>query len=278
MAPLFGHEATLYDAEDILLKLDYRAEKNKDDRDQDRLERVKKILAAVLPDLTGARDVRILGPEVLGRPQEEGGVRFKMPYGIVPMSALSLGYQTMLTWVVDLAMRLYDRYPDSPKPLSEPGIVFIDSIDIHLHPKWQRQVMQDLSSHFPALQFIATAHSPLIVQATQGANLSVLQKEESGQVSIEGHLEAVNDWRVDQILTSDLFDVPIRSDAIESLFKERDRLLGKKKRNKSQEQRLVDLEERLSRLPTADKRADEDAMELIRKVADRLKQGDPNLP
>ena len=215
--------------------------------------------------------IQILGPKVLGGPQEESGVRFKMPYGMVPMSALSLGYQTMLTWVVDLAMRLYNRYPDSPKPLSEPGIVFIDSIDIHLHPKWQRQVMQDLSNHFPALQFIATAHSPLIVQAIQEANLSVLRKEGEQVVIIESS-EAVNGWRVDQILASDLFDVPIRSKIIEGLFEERNKLLENMSRDEGQEQRLLELEETLGTLRTANYDAEQKAMDLIRKVADRLKQ------
>ena len=200
-----------------------------------------------------------------------------MPYGMVPMSALSLGYQTMLTWVVDLAMRLYKRYPDSPEPLSEPGIVFIDSLDIHLHPKWQRQVMQDLSSHFPALQFIATTHSPLIAQATQEANLSVLRKE-GEQVTIIESSKIVKGWRVDQILASDLFDnIPIRDKATENLFKERNKLLENMDRNEDQEQCLTDLEEELGRLPTAGNLADEEDMALIRKVAERLRQMDPNL-
>ena len=274
---LFGHEATLYDAQDILLQLDYRAEKNKDDRDRDRLERVKEILATVLPDITDVGEVQIFGPEVLGRPKEEGGVRFKMPYGMVPVSALSLGYQTMLTWVVDLAMRLYDHYPDSPKPLSEPGIVFIDSIDIHLHPKWQRQVMQDISGHFPALQFIATAHSPLIVQATRRANLSVLRLK-GEQVVITENSDSVNHWRADQILASDLFDnTPTRSKDIENLRKKRNELLENMDRNKGEEQHLAELEKRLSKLPTADNRSHEEDMELIHRVAKKLKQKDPDL-
>ena len=61
LGSLFGHEATLYDAEDILLNLDYRAEKNQENRDKNRLGRVKKILATVLPDLTDAEDIQIWG-------------------------------------------------------------------------------------------------------------------------------------------------------------------------------------------------------------------------
>ena len=62
-------------------------------------------------------------------------------------------------------LRLFEHYPESPDPLSEPGIVLIDNIDLHLHPSWQRHVMENLTACFPGVQFIATAHSPLIAQA-----------------------------------------------------------------------------------------------------------------
>src|SRR5207247_4303505 len=70
----------------------------------------------------------------------------------------------------DLASRLVERYPDSPDPLAEPAVVLVDEIDLHLHPQWQRKLMGFLSARFPSTQFIATAHSPLVVQAAAGAD------------------------------------------------------------------------------------------------------------
>ena len=61
------------------------------------------------------------------------------------MSALSLGYRTTAGWVVDLAWRFINRYPESPNPLAEPAVVLIDEIDLHLHPRWQLRIMKDLS-------------------------------------------------------------------------------------------------------------------------------------
>ena len=123
LASIFRSSAELYDAEDVLLNLDYRAAKSSSDRDKRRLQQVMQVLAAILPDVRHEENIHILGPEILGNPSEPSGVRFKTPYGVVPLSALSLGYQTTLTWIADLALRLYERYPDSPDPLSEPGIV-----------------------------------------------------------------------------------------------------------------------------------------------------------
>ena len=49
-------------------------------------------------------------------------------------------------------------------PLSEGhAIVLIDELDLHLHPKWQRQIVHNLTKAFPRCQFIATTHSPQII-------------------------------------------------------------------------------------------------------------------
>lgn len=270
LASLFENETSLYDPEDILIKLHHRAAIGKQKKDKRRLHQVKQLLADILPDIDDADDIQILGPEVVGDPDELSGVRFNTPYGLVPLSGLSLGYQTTLTWVIDLALRLYGRYPDESDPLSRPGIVLIDNIDLHLHPLWQRRLMEDLSTSFEAIQFVATAHSPLIVQAAENAKVSVL-REESGEVLISTHAGSVAGWRTDQILASDLFDVPARSASVLRLREERDALLDKVNRDKEDEDRLKQIEDRLNALPTAESIEDQEAMALIRSVAADLK-------
>ena len=272
LASLFWASTELYDAEDILLKLDHRAAKPGEQQDIMRLDRVKKILATILPDIEHEENIRILGPAIFSPSSEPDGVRFRTPYGLVPLSALSLGYQTTLTWVVDLALRLFEHYAESLDPLSEPGIVLIDNIDLHLHPRWQRRVMENLSNCFPAIQFVATAHSPLIVQAAEDAVIAVLRKENE-QVLIEMHSESVNAWRADQILASDLFDIPTRSKAVEKLTRERDELLEKLDRTQAEEDRLNELTQKLDSLPTAEDPEDQAAMDLIRRVAASLQEG-----
>ena len=276
LASLFRESTELYDAEDILLKLDHRA-KSGERQDEDILQRVKQILATVLPDIEEEGKIRIRAPQVFGARKGLGGVQFETPYGMVPLSGLSLGYQTTLTWIVDLALRLYDRYPDSSNPLAEPGIVLIDNIDLHLHPRWQRRMMADLTRLFPAVQFIATAHSPLIVQAAENAKLVVL-RELDGEVLIDDDHELVNAWRVDQILASDLFGVPTRSKHIEELRRERNQLLDLPHRSESDENRLRSLREELDALPTAEDAEDRAAMELIREIANDLRESKSSGP
>lgn len=264
LASLFSTATELYDAEETLLRLDYLAAKKDEESHEQRLQTVKELLATILPDVKDAAGIRILGPKVPGKPEEPSGVRFETPYGVVPLTRLSLGYQTTLAWATDLALRLYRHYPDSPNPLAEPAIVLVDEIDLHLHPRWQRQIIEYLTQHFPKIQFIATAHSPLMVQAATNVNLAVLQQQD-GQVVIENRPHFVESWRVDQILTSELFGVSARSRRIEGLMAERNMLLDKPKRCPKEEARLRELKHELDNLPT-------ETMDLIRRATALLEQ------
>ena len=65
---------------------------------------------------------------------------------------------------------------------SQPAIVFIDEIDAHLHPSWQQKIIGLLREHFPNVQFIVTAHSPLVVAGCKEGEVAVLRKDKSGFV------------------------------------------------------------------------------------------------
>ena len=276
IAPLYRESAELYDAEEILEQFDYRAAKTGEQQDKDRLKKVKEILAAVLPDVNGAANIEVLAPPAIGHESKRSGVQFKTPYATVPLSSLSLGYQTMLTWVLDLVLRLYRRYPDSDDPLSQPGIVLIDELDLHLHPIWQRQVMDYLAGCFPAIQFVVTAHSPLIAQAAKDAKLVVLNNQD-GEIIIRSDFPPVDALRSDQILTGDLFGVPSsRGRRIEDLRKERNALLDIRNRSHSDEARLQSLREELDRLSTAEDAEGQAAMDLIRDIANELRASRSN--
>ena len=164
------------------------------------------MLVEVLPDVDRAQDIEILGPRISDSSDIETGVRVTTPYGNVPLSQLSLGYQTMFAWTVDIAWRLLARYPNSPNALEEPAIVIVDEIDLHLHPRWQREIRDHLTGHFPSVQFIATAHSPLMAQDSLGANLAVLRKLEDHALILNDPT-VIKEWRLDQVITSDLFNL-----------------------------------------------------------------------
>lgn len=77
---------------------------------------------------------------------------------------LSDGERGLLALVFDLTRRLAIANPESDNPIAEGvALVLIDEIELHLHPKWQRDVLQRLCGIFQACQFVVTTHSPLVL-------------------------------------------------------------------------------------------------------------------
>lgn len=78
---------------------------------------------------------------------------------------LSGGYKAVLSVVADIAKRLSLANPEVKNPLEEEAVILIDELDLHLHPKWQKTIVDDLKRTFPNCQFIISTHSPFIIQS-----------------------------------------------------------------------------------------------------------------
>ena len=92
---------------------------------------------------------------------------------------LSDGERGVLALVLDLARRLSQANPSLEDPLSEGhAVVLIDELDLHLHPKWQRQIVHNLTTTFPRCQFIATTHSPQVVASVEPDQVLLLASNE----------------------------------------------------------------------------------------------------
>jgi predicted ATP-binding protein involved in virulence len=104
-----------------------------------------------------------------------------------PFSNLSAGQKMMVALVADIAIKIVTQnasflteelsIDDGSLPLllqQTPGLVLIDEIDVHLHPKWQRHVVDDLKTTFPSIQFVCTTHSPFIIQSISQGELRSL--------------------------------------------------------------------------------------------------------
>ena len=79
------------------------------------------------------------------------------------VTQLSQGEKSLMALVGDIARRLAMMNPSLENPLHGDGVVLIDEIDMHLHPQWQRSVIQRLQTTFPNCQFVLTTHSPLVI-------------------------------------------------------------------------------------------------------------------
>ena len=265
-ANLFSDAFELRNAEDWLLKIDYAAKSDPQlkQRFAARLQQVKRLLLDILPEVKGVR--LTTSSNVL----PTSWVEFHTPYGWVPLRQLGYGYQTLIAWMVDFASRMVERYPDSRDPLDKPAVVAVDEIDLHLHPEWQRKLISYLTERFPNTQFIATAHSPLVVQAAADANLAVLRRE-GDHVVIDNDVDNIKNWRIDQILTSDLFGLKTaRPPQIEPLLLERGNILQKPKLTAADQRRLKEIEAKIGDLPFGETEQERKEREAIRKTLDLL--------
>jgi len=274
---LFKVEADLHDAEELLYQLDYSSLKDHPETKK-QLDSLKNMLAEIVEDIENPQCIEILGrPRRTNDPPDQTGVIVKTPYGNVPLSQMSLGHQTVFAWTVDIAWRLLDHYPDSANPFHEPAIVIVDEIDLHLHPRWQRKIRERLTRHFPMVQFIATAHSPLMAQSSLDANLAVLQRSGDRTVILNDPM-VVRGWRLDQLITSDLFDLnSARSPEVEKQQKRRTELIEKPKLSPDESTELAELDRMVLDLPTAETPEDQRAMEIIRRAAERLESDNESL-
>ncbi len=110
---------------------------------------------------------------------------------------LSDGEKCLLATVGDLARRLALANPGSTTPLREYGVVLIDEIDLHLHPRWQRSVVPDLERTFPNCQFIVTTHSPQVLSEVKGETI-LLGRGEHGLTVLDRR--SVYGWDTNRIL------------------------------------------------------------------------------
>jgi predicted ATP-binding protein involved in virulence len=99
--------------------------------------------------------------------------------GAQMFSNLSDGQRVMLTLIGDLVRRALTLNPHLEKDVLKltPGVVSIDELDLHLHPRWQRRVIHDLKRMFPMIQFIATTHSPQLVGEALPHEIRILEGE-----------------------------------------------------------------------------------------------------
>ena len=106
--------------------------------------------------------------------------------GRLPLIMLSDGVRTMLALVADVARRCASLNPQlsDQASLQTPGVLIIDEVDMHLHPRWQQQVLGLLQGAFPALQIIVSTHSPHVLSTVEKSSIRVLRAEEN-EVSVE---------------------------------------------------------------------------------------------
>ena len=143
-----------------------------------------------------------------------------------PFDNLSAGQRMMLALVADLAIKAVTQNafllpPDDLGPEDEPlprvlqqtpGVVLIDELDVHLHPKWQRRVATDLKETFPSIQFGCTSHSPQVIGEVRPEEIRVLDE---GRVTVPPRSYGLDSDRI----LEELMVAKPRNESVETLLR-----------------------------------------------------------
>lgn len=198
----------------------------------------------------------------------DSGITVDGPWGGgMPLRDLADGYKSTFLWVTDFlgwALSYNPKIIDS-KEIS--GIVLVDEIEQHLHPKWQRIVVHILKKQFPNTQFITTTHSPIVALSvgqliSEKNNDNLVHLELRDQNIVVKHeftkdeLELIKGLRYDQILASKAFDYQIGADPeVEKILAEASELAGKgDKRTRLENERYQEVKSTLKRIMQPDGR------------------------
>jgi energy-coupling factor transporter ATP-binding protein EcfA2 len=129
----------------------------------------------------------------------------------VARSMLSDGAQSYMAWMLDLVFRLI-RTRDTDDFRDVRGTVLVDEVDQRMHPRWQQSVLRTLSDGLPNLQFICSAHSPLLAGGLRPENLTVLEPDHNapgeGAMKASHFEEDLYGRTADGVLTSSYFNLP----------------------------------------------------------------------
>lgn len=207
-----------------------------------KFENVKQTFLRLIPYLS---DIEVNVPSrkvyyIEKEPTEEGDI-----YTPVLFEQLASGFRSIIAMVGDMIIRLFKSQPEITNPSELAGIVIIDELDLHWHPKMQREIPQLLSQIFPKIQFIVSTHSlvPLLGAPENSVLLKVNRTKEEGITveKIDIDFQALSS---DKMLR-DIFDLEkYMSDAKQQAWERYTRLKSLIHFEKDETKKLAYIEER----------------------------------
>ena len=199
----------------------------------------------------------------------------------MPLEALSQGTISLVGWLGVLLQRLFDVYEQDEDPTQRFALVLMDEIDAHMHPLWQRTLVNHLKEIFPNVQFIATTHSPLLIRGMPFQQVTRFVRER-GKVTMPSLEPDMTFGYTDQLLTSMLFGLPAELDDTTERKKHRYYELFQKQDRTGFEAEYEFLKQELMvRIPprttTYQEKHDEQLKQasMLEQIADKLKQVSP---
>jgi uncharacterized protein (TIGR02646 family) len=224
---LFNPFEPLADAEAWLLQLD-----------DGQFDDIAKVLKTILPLGHGDRLEHWIDRD--GRRR----IRARLFGSSLTLDELSDGYQSVIALTIDVMKVFQDLWQKmaGADGLVVEGVVLVDELGAHLHPRWKMRIVESLRAVFPRVQFLVTTHDPLCLRGLENGEVAVLRRDARNDVFAVTDLPAVKGLAVDQLLMSEHFGLDSTVDPdVDELFQEYYRLKGMTSRTVAEEERLGQL-------------------------------------
>ena len=205
---------------------------------------------------------------------ERTGLYVETRRGKESFNTLSDGYKSLTSVILDfLSWNLIYKEDEDFDLSNLSGILIIDELEQHLHPKWQRKIVKILSEQFPKVQFICSTHTPICVLGLNDLENSWLFKaayvNNHSEVERFDLKEDFKGYRSDQILTSGIFDLTdTRSVSVEDKLETYRGIYLKEESKRSEEEKLQfdAIEDELKDLPMWDNEKEKKQREELIKL------------
>lgn len=169
-------------------------------------------------------------------------VYFRFFNNFVKLKDLSDGYQVIIALVTDIMMVMKNRW----RSFDAEGIVLIDELDSHLHPRWSIEIVSRLKKVFPKIQFISSTHNPLTLRGLIHGEIAVLLENEKRENFIIQNLPSQKEFNVEELLTSKFFGLYDTTPELNEIFDEYYLLLTNPEPDEDERKKILYLKEKLS--------------------------------
>ncbi|MEK0337219.1 MAG: AAA family ATPase, partial [Nitrosopumilus sp.] len=243
--PLFNYASPLQNPELVLRRLIAAARDKVDSYEEKEKEETKffsKIqeLMKDLLDLKSPNDFKLTTT----------GIKVDGHWGTSELTELGDGFQALINLMLDLLSWWFLRENSNSewnlKALK--GIVIIDEIEQHLHPKWQRRIFSLLREKFPSIQFIVASHSPLVASANKEVDVHLLSPGKHEKFNPYGWLveNVYERMGMKESRPKDFMDEVINR------YRILDKINNERLLNKEELLEFIELKKQLSKMPESD--------------------------
>lgn len=170
--------------------------------------------------------------EIIKEDSDERGIKFDINYEDnlkivfidkqgqeLDFDLLPDGLRSIISWLGDLIMRMDAlKWKDDLPIFEREFILFLDEIEVHLHPYWQRKILPVIQEKFKNAQIFITTHSPFIVNSVDGAWIYELDLDEKGHSKVT-KVTTSDSSKSYQNIIRDVFEVSRFSESLEKELK-----------------------------------------------------------